>query len=307
MLGTLTRLPLAALLAAEVELCGLVLPAEIVPPFQLVGNDRSHAPISPIRQEPPTLKLLPTPQTASPLALAAAAAAPAFAVRDLAAPETVAALSVLKPDAICVSCFPRRLPPVILSLPPLGCLNAHPSLLPRFRGPVPLFWALRAGVTETGVTVHFMDEGFDTGDVAVQRPFPLQDGMSHAEIETGLAQLGGELLVEALNALAAGTLPRQPQPNGFAADPWPQDADFALDTSWSARRAFNFMRGTENWRRPYAVQVAGETVWLDTAVAYDPDAALPQPMLRRGQTVHIQFSQGILTAIIIGRPPYPDK
>lgn len=297
MLGTLTRLPLAALLAADIELCGLVLPVEIVPPFQLVGNGRSAAAITPIRNDSPTLNLLQTGQVASPLALAAAHAVPAFAVHRLAVPETIAALSALKPDVICVSCFPHRLPPAILNLPRLGCLNVHPSLLPRFRGPVPLFWALRAGVTETGVTVHFMDEGFDTGDVALQRPFPLPDGIPHAELETSLAQMGGDLLVEALQKLATGSLPRQPQPPGFGSDPWPRDADFELDASWSARHAFNFMRGTANWDRPYFVTVAGETVWLQTAVAYDPKAQLPQPMMPQGQTIQLQFSPGVLVAV----------
>jgi methionyl-tRNA formyltransferase len=245
------------------------------------------------------LNLLPTPQVTSPLALAAANDVPAFAVRRLAASETIKVLTELLPDVICVSCFLHRLPPAILNLPPLGCLNVHPSLLPRFRGPAPLFWALRAGVAETGVAIHFMDEGFDTGDVALQRPFPLPDGATHAELETSLAQLGGELLVEALQKLAAGTLPRQPQPPGFSSDPWPGDADFALDTSWSAQHAFNFMQGTVNWERPYFVEVAGKTVWLETAVANDPEAQLPHPMIRQRQTVQLQFSPGVLTALTL--------
>jgi methionyl-tRNA formyltransferase len=244
------------------------------------------------------LNLLPTPQVASPLALAAANDVPAFAARRLDAPETAAALAALKPDVICVSCFPHRLPPAVLSLPPQGCLNVHPSLLPRFRGPAPLFWALRVGVAETGVTIHFMDENFDTGDVALQRPFPLPDGATHAELETSLAKLGGDLLVRALQKLAAGTLHRQPQPPGFSSDPWPRDADFALDMNWSARHAFNFMRGTGNWERPYVVQVQSETVWLETAVSYDPEAYLPQPMIRQGQTVQLQFSPGVLTSTV---------
>jgi methionyl-tRNA formyltransferase len=245
------------------------------------------------------LNLLPTPQVASPLALAAANDVPAFAARRLDAPETAAALAALKPDVICVSCFPHRLPPAVLSLPPQGCLNVHPSLLPRFRGPAPLFWALRVGVAETGVTIHFMDENFDTGDVALQRPYPLPVGATHAELETSLAQLGGDLLVEALQKLAAGTLPRQPQPPGFHSDPWPGDADFALDMNWSARHAYNFMRGTGNWERPYFVQVQGETVWLDTAVSYQPEAVQNQAVVRQGQTVHIQFSPGILQATLL--------
>jgi methionyl-tRNA formyltransferase len=306
MLGTLTRLPLAALLAADVELCGMVLPTEIVPPFQLVGNGRSPSTISPIRHEPAMQKLLPTLQMVSPLALAAAHDVPAFAVRRLAAAKTVAALAEMQPDVICVSCFPHRLPPAVLNLPPLGCLNVHPSLLPRFRGPAPLFWALRAGVAETGVTIHFMDEGFDTGDVALQRPFSLTEGLTHAEIETRLAHLGGKLLVEALQKLAAGTLPRLPQPPGFSSDPWPGVADFALDMSWSARHAFNFMRGTGNWERPYFVQVQGERVWLETALSYDPNARLPRSLIRQGQTIQLQFSPGVLTASVTRMRMVPD-
>lgn len=300
MLGTLTRLPLAALLAANVELCGLVLPAEIVPPFELVDNGRFHHPITPVRQTLPTLTLL-TQQAATPLALAATHDVPAFAVRQLAAPETLATLAALQPDVICVSCFPHRLPPAILKLPSLGCLNVHPSLLPHFRGPAPLFWALRAGVAETGVTVHFMDENFDTGDIALQRPFPLPNGITHADLETSLAQMGADLLVEAVQKLAIGTLPRQPQPPGYTSDPWPRDSDFTLDVSWSAQHAFNFMRGTRNWERPYAVQIEGQTVWLETAVAYQPEATQAQPLIRQGRLAHIQCSPGILQATLLGR------
>lgn len=296
MLGTLTRLPLAALLAAEVELCGLVLPAEIVPPFELVGNGRSSHSILPIRPQLPALNLLPTGHAPSPLALAAMHSVPAFAVRQLTTPETIAALAALQPDLICVSCFPHRLPPAILQMPRLGCLNVHPSLLPRFRGPAPLFWALRAGVPETGVTVHFMDENFDTGDVALQRPFPLPDGLTHSELETQLAQIGADLLVKAVPKAAAGTLPCQPQPPGFTSDPWPRDADFALATHWSAQHAFNFMRGTMNWERPYFVHVAGQTVWLKTAVAFDQTGQLPQPLIRQGDKILLQFAPGVLTA-----------
>lgn len=296
MLGTLTRLPLAALLAAGVEPCGLVLPVEIVPPFELVDNGRSSHPILPIRPQYPALNLLPTGQLPPPLALAAAYEVPAFAVRQLAAPETVATLAALQPDLICVSCFPHRLPPAILALPRLGCLNVHPSLLPRFRGPAPLFWALRTGVLETGVTVHFMDENFDTGDVVGQRPFPLPTGITHSELETQLAQIGAKLLVETVQEAASGLLPRQPQPTGFASDPWPRDADFALDTHWSAQHAFNFMRGTSNWERPYFVQMGEQTIWLKTAVAFDPASQLPQPLIRQGDLILLQFAPGVLTA-----------
>ncbi|WP_420630462.1 methionyl-tRNA formyltransferase [Candidatus Leptofilum sp.] len=299
MLGSLTRRPLAALLATGVDLCGLVLPAEMVPPFELVDNGRSQTPITLIHPQPHIQNLLQSSQTASPLALAASFNVPAFAVRQLAAPETIATLLALQPDLICVSCFPHLLPPEILQLPRLGCLNVHPSLLPRFRGPAPLFWALRAGVAQTGVTIHFMDENFDTGDVVLQQPFPLPDGITHAELEAKLAQIGAELLVEAVQKLALGELSRQPQPAGFTSDPWPTDADFVLDLSWSARRAYNFMRGTMNWERPYFIEITGRRIWLETAVAYQPNAQQNEIVLQQGKTLFSQFSPGILQVVIL--------
>ncbi|VAW40720.1 Methionyl-tRNA formyltransferase [hydrothermal vent metagenome] len=297
MLGTLSKRPLSALLSSDNELCGLLLPTEIVPPFRLLDDGRSPAPITPIRPEATQHNLLQGEQAASPLAMAAAQGVPAFAVQNLTAAKTLTVLAELQPDVICVSCFPHRLPPAILNLPPLGCLNVHPSLLPRFRGPAPLFWALRAGVRQTGVTVHVMDAHFDTGDVALQRPFPLQDGVTHAEIEHSLAELGGELLQEAIRLLALGRLPRQPQPLGLGSDPWPGDADFGLDTAWSAQRAFNFMRGTRNWERPYSIQVNGEIVWMETAVSYQSIAQQPQPIIYHRGSIFLQFSPGILQAV----------
>lgn len=297
MLGMLSRRPLSALLAAGIDLCGIVLPAESVPPFELVDNGRSQTPIAPIRTQQPALTFLTSSQNQSPLILAAQENVPAFAVRKLDAPETVAALAALQPDLICVSCFPHLLPSAILQMPRFGCLNVHPSLLPRFRGPAPLFWALRAGVPKTGVTVHFMDERFDTGDVALQRPFSLPDGITHAELEANLAQVGADLLVEAIQRLANGRLPHHPQPGGFSADPWPTDADFGMDLHWSARRAFNFMRGTANWERPYFVEVEGKRIWLETAVAYHPDQRQKQPVTHQDKIISLQFSKGILQAV----------
>jgi methionyl-tRNA formyltransferase len=110
--------------------------------------------------------------------------------------------------------------------------------------------------------------------------------------------MGGKLLVEAVQTLKAGTFLRQPQPLGFTSDPWPRDADFELDVRWSARHAFNFMRGTGNWERPYAVRLDGRRVWLETAVSYQPDAQLPQPLIHQSDDVFLQFSPGVLRATL---------
>jgi methionyl-tRNA formyltransferase len=223
---------------------------------------------------------------------------PIFRVRQLAHAETVRLVAELAPDVGCVACFPYRIPGALLEAPRAGFLNVHPSLLPAYRGPAPLFWALRNGERETGVTVHLMDERFDTGDIVLQAPVALADGISGVELEASCAALGGRLLVEALQALARGALPRQPQPVGGHYDSWPRAAHFRLDLNWPARRAFNFMRGTAEWRQPYTVRVAGERFSLQGALAFASRERLGQPYFRSGRSIRIQFTPGVLEALL---------
>ena len=98
-------------------------------------------------------------------------------------------------------------------MPRLGFLNLHPSLLPAYRGPRPVYWQLRHQAP-TGVTVHYMDEGLDTGDVAAQRPVALPPGLSEAQAERRLMLVGLDLLRGILAELAQGIVRRRPQPPG---------------------------------------------------------------------------------------------
>jgi methionyl-tRNA formyltransferase len=223
----------------------------------------------------------------------------AFEVGDLRTDSVQATFDELAPDLVCVSCFTRRIPASLLAQPRHGFLNLHPSLLPAYRGPHPLFWQFREGVTETGVTLHFMDEGLDTGDVALQAPLTLPEGISGPEAERRAGDLGGKLFVEAIEKLSSGSLPRRPQPPGGSRYPKPQPADFILNTAWPARRAFNFMRGTAHWGKPYPVQVDERTLRLKTALAYEASASLPIPFQISGREAQIQFAPGVLKATLV--------
>jgi len=222
---------------------------------------------------------------------------PAFAVGQLEHRDTAAALAALQPDVACVACFSRRIPSSMLSLPRFGFLNLHPSLLPAYRGPEPLFWTFRDGVTSTGVTVHFMDEGLDTGDIARQAPVELPDGVSGAKASRLCAQVGGQLMAQAAHALAHGALPRRPQPDdegGYY--PSPRPGDFLLSATWPARRAFNFMRGTAEWGRAYALQIDGRRLSLRSALSYSADQTLDAPLVQSAAEAWIQFAPGVLRA-----------
>ncbi len=144
------------------------------------------------------------------------------------AAEATETIRSLAPEVAVAACFPWRLPRAARETPPLGILNIHPSLLPAGRGAEPVFWTLRRGERITGVTVHRMDAGFDTGPIVAQAERLVPDGIAAPELERDLMTLGGSLLVDALPALAAGTLQPRPQPS-FGYQPGPRAGTRRLD------------------------------------------------------------------------------
>ena len=122
------------------------------------------------------------------------------------------AFAALDADAAVVAAYGLLLPAAMLTIPRLGCLNVHASLLPRWRGAAPIERAILAGDTETGVTIMRIDEGLDTGPVLLARRLPIGEATTAAQLRAGLAALGAQLMVAALDGLAAGTLAARPQP-----------------------------------------------------------------------------------------------
>ena len=115
-------------------------------------------------------------------------------------------------DAAVVAAYGLLLPKALLDAPRLGCLNVHPSLLPRWRGAAPIQRAILAGDGETGVSIMQMDEGLDTGPVLLTGNVPITGETTAATLHDTLAELGARLMVEALEGLRAGTLTPKPQP-----------------------------------------------------------------------------------------------
>ncbi len=126
--------------------------------------------------------------------------------------EAGAAFAAHRPDAAVVVAYGLILPKPILETPPHGCFNLHASLLPRWRGAAPINRAIMAGDIQTGVTVMKMDEGLDTGPVAMMERVPLPPEMTAGELHEVLARLGADLTARALAALERGSLKLAPQP-----------------------------------------------------------------------------------------------
>ena len=130
--------------------------------------------------------------------------------------EAINQIRALAPDVIVVMAYGQILPRAVLEIPKIACLNLHASLLPRWRGAAPIQAAIAGGDRETGMTVMYMDEGLDTGDILLQRKIDISPSETGATLHDRLAQIAPEALLESLRLLAAGNAPRIPQDQALA-------------------------------------------------------------------------------------------
>ncbi|SHH28554.1 methionyl-tRNA formyltransferase [Thermosyntropha lipolytica DSM 11003] len=131
-------------------------------------------------------------------------------------PEAVEFVKSWQPDLIVVVAYGQILSRELLSLPPLGCINIHASLLPFYRGPAPIQRALMNGEKETGVTIMYMDEGLDTGDIIKQWKMPVDEDINYGELKDVLTKKGAELLIETIKDMEKGKVERYKQDHSQA-------------------------------------------------------------------------------------------
>ncbi len=218
-------------------------------------------------------------------------------------------------DAIVMACFPWKLPTWLCTLPVYGCLNVHPSLLPDGRGAEPLFWAFRWGLEETGVTVHLVDGGWDTGPILAQQAIRISPDATVPSLERDLAVIGGDLVRDVLLASGGGLFEMRPQVASSARyAPTPGDQDLRIDTNWTAERAARFMRAVIPTFGPITVTVlaTGQRCMIADVLAITV-AEIDEPPIRwQGEFLSIAFADGNLSVRLVssagGEPvflPFP--
>lgn len=159
-----------------------------------------------------------------------------------------AELAALGPDALVVAAYGRILGPDLLHLAPLGAVNVHGSLLPRWRGAAPIQWAIASGDRETGVTIMQMDEGLDTGDILLQRTLAIEPADTAESLSGRMAELGGEALLAALDGLGRGAIvPVRQDPVQATVARMLEREDGQVDWTRPAAEIANRLRGFAPW------------------------------------------------------------
>ncbi len=187
-------------------------------------------------------------------------------------------LTDLKPDAVIVVGYGRIIPQWMLDLPPLGNINLHASLLPKYRGAAPIQWAIAQGEAITGVTTMKIDAGLDTGDILLQQEIPIAPADTAETLAPKLAAVGADLMITTLQGLQTGTVhPRTQDHTKATLAPILKKEDGLIDFSRPATEILNRLRGFQPWPGAYA-KFRGKNLQVWQAALFD--RALPSAELK---------------------------
>ena len=168
--------------------------------------------------------------------------------------EIVKILKDINPDVICVVAYGKIIPKEILEIPKYGCVNVHPSLLPKYRGSAPIQWAILNGDKETGVTTMYLDEGMDSGDIILQTETKINKDETSGKLWDRLSKIGAELLVETLERIENKTAPRTKQNDDFTLAPMLEKSQAKIDwENKTAQEIKNLVRGLNPIMGAYAM------------------------------------------------------
>jgi methionyl-tRNA formyltransferase len=252
--------------------CGT--PQFAVPTFKALiaaGHEVALAVSQPDRPVGREQQIAPTPLKQAALAAGIAVTQPEK-IRNNA--EFRAQLEAIAPDATIVVAYGRIIPPWMLALPRLGCINLHASLLPKYRGAAPIQWAIAMGDAFTGNTTMLLEEGLDTGPILLQRTLEIGPDQTAADLFPVLAGAGALLVVDTLAGLADGTIQPQPQNHeGATYAPLLNREDGRMDfVARSATELFNRWRGFQPWPGAFTLLHGKKLIVHRMAVVHASDA-----------------------------------
>ena len=205
-------------------------------------------------------------------------------------------LADLRPDMIVVAAYGKILSREVLSLPPLGCYNVHASLLPAYRGPAPVRWAIMNGEERTGITIFRMDEGTDTGDLLAAASLEIGRNETAGMLTERLAGLAARIITPALRDVVEGKARLVPQDHAKAtAVPILKKGDGRIDWSLSAEAIRNRIRGLDPWPGAFTFWLGKRLRLWEVEVAAKGSGGKPGEIVSvSDQGVRVQTGSGTL-------------
>jgi methionyl-tRNA formyltransferase len=237
----------------------------------------------------------------SPVKQAAIAAnVPVHQPEKIRSPDARDLLSKLAPDCIVIIAYGQIIPASLLTVPKLGWINLHASLLPKYRGAAPINWAIANGETQTGLTTMRIDAGMDTGDMLLQETIDIAPEETAPELTQSLAEAGAPLMLETLRGLANGKLAARPQNNGEATyAPLLKKEDGRIDWNRPAQEIYNRMRGFDPWPGAYTT-FRGQTchLWAEPFSLRSLTGSAPGTIFREDTQILIACGHATLLRLL---------
>src|SRR5260370_229754 len=218
---------------------------------------------------------------------AVAASIPVHQPEKIRAPEAQQLLQRLAPDCIVIIAYGQIIPARLLTIPKLGWINLHASLLPKYRGAAPINWAIANGETTTGLTTIRIDAGMDTGDMFLQEEIEIAPEETAPELAKSMSEAGAPFMAETLRGIASGKLAPRSQSHADATyAPLLKKEDGRIDWNRPAHGIYNRIRGFAPWPGAYT-SFRGQTchLWAEPSSPLDSAVSAPGTLLREEHTV----------------------
>lgn len=229
-----------------------------------------------------------------PMRVAHARHIPAWLVGNASSPRVQAFIARARVDVLVIAFFNQLLKADVLSIPRFGAVNLHPSMLPRYRGPAPLFWTFHDAAAQAGLTLHRVAPGEDDGDILLQDPVAVEFGTAGEDLIDTLAERAARMVVQGLDGLERGTLRGTAQDHRLATRaPRPNGPELHVDPHLGARRIFHFVRGVGRWNALVA-DAGGVPTRVVDAVGLDEDARVPGNAALVGDLLHLGCDDGVV-------------
>jgi methionyl-tRNA formyltransferase len=231
---------------------------------------------------------------------ALAANIPVHQPEKIRSPEAQALLQTLAPDAIVIIAYGQIIPVRLLSVPKLGWINLHASLLPKYRGAAPINWAIANGESISGLTAMRIDAGMDTGDMLLQQQVEIAPNETAPELTKKMSQAGAPLIVETLRGITSGKLTARPQKHDEATyAPLLKKEDGRIDWDRPAQEIYNRMRAFDPWPGAYT-SFRGQTchLWAEPFSAPTLSGTPPATILQESTQILIACGHATLLRLL---------